>query len=313
MRLAVICNHPMAAPVVQGLLEQEVLTCLAFQPPETSAVSSLRTLAARKQIPMTDIVIGGPTGQIQQWLQPDPPDAVLVFGLSLKVSAEALRMPKHGFINFHPGVLPNYRGPSPVFWAIRNREASGGVTVHQMDEDWDTGPILHIEREPIGANDTFGMHSFKLAGAAMRAAGAVLGPLAQTGELNLQPQDESSSAYQRKPTEEELCIDWEKMDADEINALVRACNPSFIGARTAFKGAEIKLVQATLVGSDKFANEPPGKIVMASHVSGIQVACKGGTLLKLDVIAMDVGTFSASRFMACFGLQTGDMLTHPAN
>lgn len=311
MKFAAICNHPMGTPVVQGLLEQGVLTRLAFQPPETSMVAQLRALAGAQQVPMIDFELGGPTDQIQRWLQPDPPDAVLVFGLSLKVPAEALRIPKHGFINFHPGVLPNYRGPAPVFWAIRNREPNGGVTVHQMDEDWDTGPILHVEPEPIGANDTLGMHSFKLAGAAMRATGAVLGPLAQGGVLNPVQQDGNSAGYQGKPTPEDLAVDWENMDADEINALIRAANPSFIGARAGFKGAQVRLQQATVVSSNRFANEPPGKVVTASHVSGIHVACQGGAQLKLDVIGMDAGVFSGTRFMECFGVQAGDMLTPP--
>ena len=298
----------MAVPVVQGLIEQDVLTRIAFQPPESATVSQLRALAAAKQIPVTDFSSTGPADQIEQWLHGDPPDAVLVFGLSLKVSAEALRIPKHGFINFHPGVLPQHRGPNPVFWAIRNREASGGVTVHQMDEGWDTGPILHVEPEPIGANDTMGMHSFKLAGAAMRAAGAVLGPLAQTGTLNPTAQDESKAVYEKRPTPEDLAIDWENMDAEEINALIRAANPSFIGARATFKGAEIKIQQTTLVSSDKFAKEPPGKVVVASHIGGVQVVCRNGTLLRLDVIGMDVGVFSGPRFMESFGLREGETL-----
>lgn len=311
MKLAVICNHPMGTHVAQGLTQQGVLTSLAFVPPETATVIQLRALAAQSGVPVFDLAPDGAPDQIQTWLQRDPPDAVLVFGLSLKVPEAALRVPKFGFLNFHPGVLPKYRGPTPVFWQIRNQEPQGGVTVHQMDKNWDTGPILHVEPEPIRANDTMGMHSFSLAGTAMRAASAVLGPLAQDGVLNPSPQDESAAAYQKRPTPADLAIDWESMEADEINALIRATNPEFLGARAAYKGAALWLQQATVLSSDKFTKEPPGKVVVASHIAGLQVACTGGALLKLDVVGMDVGIFSGPRFMECFNVSVGDILTPP--
>jgi methionyl-tRNA formyltransferase len=69
-------------------------------------------------------------------------DLMLVFGFNWRLPREVLRLPKLGVLNIHPSALPKYRGPSPVLWAIRNGDASIGVTVHRMNEEIDSGPIL---------------------------------------------------------------------------------------------------------------------------------------------------------------------------
>jgi methionyl-tRNA formyltransferase len=69
-------------------------------------------------------------------------DLAVVYGFSWKIPAAVLRTPRFGIVNVHSSVLPQYRGPAPVLWAIRNGDPDIGFTVHRMDEDFDTGPIL---------------------------------------------------------------------------------------------------------------------------------------------------------------------------
>lgn len=69
-------------------------------------------------------------------------DLAVVYGFSWKIPPAVLRMPRLGVVNVHSSVLPKYRGPAPVLWAIRNGDPDIGFTVHRMDEDFDTGPIL---------------------------------------------------------------------------------------------------------------------------------------------------------------------------
>jgi methionyl-tRNA formyltransferase len=82
------------------------------------------------------------------------PDVICVACFSLRIPPEILRLPRLGCLNVHPSLLPNNRGPDPFFWTFRYGETSTGVTIHQMDEGLDTGPILsqeHVEvREGIG-------------------------------------------------------------------------------------------------------------------------------------------------------------------
>lgn len=69
-------------------------------------------------------------------------DVAVVCGLSWRLTAAALRAPKLGVINVHTSLLPRYRGPAPIQWAIRDGEPTIGVTAHWMDERIDTGNVI---------------------------------------------------------------------------------------------------------------------------------------------------------------------------
>ena len=71
-------------------------------------------------------------------------------GFPWKIPADALAVPRHGIVNGHPSLLPRYRGPSPVSWAIRNGETEIGFTFHYMDAELDTGGILAQATIPLG-------------------------------------------------------------------------------------------------------------------------------------------------------------------
>jgi methionyl-tRNA formyltransferase len=69
-------------------------------------------------------------------------DLLIVYGFNWKLPAAVLNLPRHGVLNIHTSLLPKYRGPAPVLWAIRNGDPGIGLTIHRMDEDLDTGPII---------------------------------------------------------------------------------------------------------------------------------------------------------------------------
>ncbi|MFD7954998.1 methionyl-tRNA formyltransferase [Streptomyces ardesiacus] len=69
-------------------------------------------------------------------------DLLVCYGFSWRLPRWLLRLPRYGVLNIHSSILPKYRGPAPVLWAIRNGDPELGVTVHRMDEDFDTGPVL---------------------------------------------------------------------------------------------------------------------------------------------------------------------------
>jgi methionyl-tRNA formyltransferase len=69
-------------------------------------------------------------------------DLLVVYGFNWKLPAVVLDTPRFGVLNIHTSLLPRYRGPAPVLWAIRNGDPETGLTIHRMDERFDTGPIL---------------------------------------------------------------------------------------------------------------------------------------------------------------------------
>jgi methionyl-tRNA formyltransferase len=66
-----------------------------------------------------------------------------------KITEPIFSMPKKGFINYHPAPLPKYKGPTELEEAIKNKEVDWGVTVHKMDENYDTGQIIKIKKIPL--------------------------------------------------------------------------------------------------------------------------------------------------------------------
>ena len=96
-----------------------------------------------------DVVIPASRDRIAPLLRPLEPDVAFCMGFPWKIPADALGVPKHGIVNGHPSLLPRYRGPSPVAWAIRNGEPEIGFTLHYMDAELDTGNVLGQVRIPL--------------------------------------------------------------------------------------------------------------------------------------------------------------------
>jgi methionyl-tRNA formyltransferase len=89
-----------------------------------------------------DLLVPGSSEGLAKALAGYDLDLLVVYGFSWKLPPSVLETPRLGVLNIHCSMLPEYRGPAPVLWAIRNGDAHLGVTVHRMDEDFDTGPVL---------------------------------------------------------------------------------------------------------------------------------------------------------------------------
>ncbi len=116
----------------------------------------------------------GSRDRIAPLLRHFDPDLALCLGFPWKIPPDALAVPRHGIVNGHPSLLPRYRGPSPVAWAIRDGENEIGFTFHYMDAELDTGNILAQERVPLGDEHAWDELTPKLATAVGNLLPAVL-------------------------------------------------------------------------------------------------------------------------------------------
>lgn len=98
-----------------------------------------------------DVVIPASREAVAPLLRRYEPDLLLCLGFPWKIPADAIAVPRLGAVNAHPSLLPEYRGPNPVAWMIRNGEQAIGFTLHRMDAELDTGPIL--AQAPIPLDD----------------------------------------------------------------------------------------------------------------------------------------------------------------
>jgi methionyl-tRNA formyltransferase len=108
--------------------------------------------------PEFDVLLPARRSTLAPLLASVEPDLVVCMGFPWKIPPDALAVPRLGWLNGHPSLLPRHRGPLPVAWAIRDGDEEIGITFHRMDAELDTGPILAQRRYPLGelqSPDTF--------------------------------------------------------------------------------------------------------------------------------------------------------------
>jgi methionyl-tRNA formyltransferase len=97
-----------------------------------------------------DLLIAARRSSLAQLLASARPDLVVCMGFPWKVPVDALAVPALGWLNGHPSLLPQHRGPIPLSWAIRHGDEEVGVSIHFMDAELDTGPVVAQRRFPLG-------------------------------------------------------------------------------------------------------------------------------------------------------------------
>ena len=97
-----------------------------------------------------DVLLPARRSTVAPLLASVQPDLVVCMGFPWKIPADALAVPRLGWLNGHPSLLPLHRGPLPVAWAIREGDEETGITFHRMDAELDTGPMLSRRRYPFG-------------------------------------------------------------------------------------------------------------------------------------------------------------------
>ncbi len=231
---------------------------------------------------------------------------VLVKTFPWKISSIALKIPKYGFINFHYAPLPEFRGTNPLFWMIKDRVSEGGVTVHKMDENFDSGDILMIKKVPIYPDASFGMLIGQLAFVGAELVIPLLNGLIQNN-LTFTKQDDESANWYPRPKADDLTIHWKTMDSWAVRALIKACNPWQKGAVTNFKGWNIGITDASLSFLNISDGVPAGTIVEIDEQKGLLVACCDGKVIRLEVIYTEEGYFPGYKMMQ-FGLRKVNIL-----
>ncbi len=146
------------------------------------------------------------------------PDLVLCMGFPWRVPPEALAVPRLGWLNGHPSLLPRHRGPIPVAWAIRDGDAEIGVTFHRMDAELDTGPILAQRRFPPPEQEQPDEFYARLGPVVVEALAEALERLAAGDEGTAQ---EDGGSYETFFTAEDAWLDLSR-PAAELHRLVWA-------------------------------------------------------------------------------------------
>jgi methionyl-tRNA formyltransferase len=197
-------------------------------------------------------------------------------------------------INIHGSLLPRWRGAAPIHRAIESGDPETGVTIMEMEEGLDTGPMLLMERLPILDTDTTGSLHDKLAGMGGRMIVDALNRMA-AGGLEAEPQPEEGVTYAAKISKEEAKLDLAR-PALELARKVRAFNP-FPGAHAQAGKVTVKFWNAEAVDG----KGQPGQ-VLSADAQGIVVACGEGALRLTELQKPGGKRLAAGEFLKGFSL-----------
>jgi methionyl-tRNA formyltransferase len=200
-------------------------------------------------------------------------------------------------INIHGSLLPRWRGAAPIHRAIEAGDHETGVTIMQMEEGLDTGPMLLIERTPIGPQDTTATLHDRLAALGAEMVVKVLHKM-QHDVIEAVPQPETGVTYAAKIAKEEAALDFAQ-SAREVGRKIRAFNP-FPGAHATVNGTIIKLWGAELL--DAGSNAAAGQVLAADAQHGIVVACGSGALRLTELQKPGGKRMPAAEFIKGFPL-----------
>jgi methionyl-tRNA formyltransferase len=210
-------------------------------------------------------------------LQALQPDVMIVAAYGLILPQNILDIPTRGCLNVHASVLPRWRGAAPIQAAILAGDASTGISLMAMTAGLDCGPVFHIDKIDIGADETAGELHDRLAALGGTALVAHLDTIL-AGELTPTEQDEALSSYAPKIEKKDAAIDW-SLSATELAQRVRAYNP-FPGAFFFANGTRIKVWRAAAVDG-----AAPAGTVLQSDRGGVVIACGSGAL-RLDELQL---------------------------
>lgn len=233
-------------------------------------------------------------------------DLGVVASYGKKFPKELLQLTKDGFINLHPSKLPDYRGGNPYSHIIMNGEEESAITLHFMDENFDTGDIISQYKFSVDLNETMGT----LFTRTNDMCAAMLYEALDYYEAHSFPRRPQPKEGDFKTAEAlsfekgNTFIDWTK-SAEEIERFIRALNP-FIGAITYYKGVVLRINSAYVI--EKQHNLKAGEICDINN--SLKVAC-GKDILEIDSIQFGPYFISSGRdFVDRVNVKTGEILSN---
>jgi len=281
LKVAFAGTPAFAATALRAIIEAGFQVPLVLTQPDRAAGRGMKLLAS--PVKQLAIECGIPVDQPEKLRTPEQrqrladsgADVLVVAAYGLLLPPAVLQLPRFGCINIHASLLPRWRGAAPIHRAIEAGDAETGITIMQMDEGLDTGPMLLKQALAIRPGDTTATLHDRLAAL---GASLIVTALRQLGEGSLAPaaQPAEGATYAIKVDKREAMIDW-SLDAETIARKIRAFDP-FPGALSHFNDIPLKIWRADIVS----AKGTPGK-VLAVDRQGIIVAC-GRNALQITIL-----------------------------
>lgn len=228
------------------------------------------------------------------------PDLIVVVDFGMIIPLSILKIPPRGVICLHPSLLPKYRGPSPIEYALLNGDDITGNTIFYVVKEIDFGDIILQKEHKITEDDTSGSLRKTLA---EEGADLVLEAvrLIKEGRAVSTPQNHAEAVLTEKLKKEN--INWGE-SAQAIFNKIRAFTPK-PGISTVYNGKKIKITKSKIV---EIIAGNPGEILDIIKDEGFIVSCGDKGLLVLEVHPESKNIMPAWNFANGYRIAKGDKL-----
>lgn len=274
--LGAVCRIP-AVDVVGVLTSPRIFSISYSDKPVTNVLhADFVTWAAQHALPCHEMVRSMRDEALVTWVRSLEPQLFVVSGWYHMVP-KVLRDIAPA-VGLHASLLPDYSGGAPLVWAMINGESKTGITLFQMDDGVDSGPIIGQAEEPILATDTIGSLYARIEERGLELLERHLPALA-AGTAELRGQDESARRVFPQRSPEDGWIDWSQ-DAKSIVRFIRAQTRPYPGAFTSLgDGRRLTIWSAQLF--DENCGEVPSSLTRVGNI--LRVQCARGSLLLQEV------------------------------
>ena len=238
----------------------------------------------------------------RDWIKKLQPDFFVVVAFGHIISEDILQLPRLGTINIHASLLPKYRGPAPIQWAIVKGESETGITTMLMDKGIDTGDILLSQKEPIFPEDTAASLHDRLS---VCGADLLIKTLQAYASEAIKPipQDHHNATYAPMLKKQDGHIRWQK-SAEELDAFIRGMIP-WPGAFTFHHKNRLKIFKAAPVSES--TEKSPGTI-LKTFPDELWVATAKGALSIIEIQGPSGKRLAIADFLRGYQLPAGTLL-----
>jgi methionyl-tRNA formyltransferase len=308
MRLAIIGQQDFGKAALEAFLKRGDTVAGVFCAPEKPGAKpdALRVAAELAGIPLFQLPSLKTADARKALASLDVDLGVMAFVLQF-VPQDFVSIPRHGMIQYHPSLLPRYRGPSSINWPIIRGDTRTGLTIFRPTDGLDEGPIVLQKEVSIGPDDTLGTVYFDRLFPMGVTALVEAADLVMSGGSRDVVQDESDASYEGWCRAEEAQINWHN-HLDVVYNLIRGCNPA-PAAWTLFQGKKLQLFDARKRAFQRFG-QVRGAVgsVTAVGAESVFITAQGG---QIEVFKLKYGEgkkLAAPQLCAEAGLAPGAVL-----
>jgi methionyl-tRNA formyltransferase len=307
MKIAIIGQQDFGKAVLDAFLKRGTEVAGVFCAPEKAGAKPdpLRAAAEEKGITVH---------QFKSLRGEDAHASLKALNVDLGIMAYVLQfapdsftqIPKQGTIQYHPSLLPKYRGPSSINWPIIRGDRRTGLTIFRPNEGLDEGPIVLQKECDIGPDDTLGDVYFNKLFPMGVEAMLEAADLVAAGNASARAQDESQASYEGWCRDGEARINW-ATHVDFTYNVIRGCNPA-PGAWTTLNGQKVQVFDARKHAFRRYA-DVTGKIGEVSNVTeaSFRITAQGGAIEVLRARGADGKKVSGGDFAKAHGLANGTL------